>query len=64
MKCSELYRFLIKDGWYPVSQKGSHVKMRHDKKAGTIIFPNHGSQEVGKGLEKKILKAAGLNLED
>ena len=64
MKCSELYRFLIKDGWYPVSQKGSHVKMRHDKKAGTIIFPNHGSQEVGKGLEKKILKVAGLNLED
>jgi len=38
--------------------------MRHDKKAGTIIFPNHGSQEVGKGLEKKILKVAGLNLED
>ena len=64
MKCSELYRFLIKDGWYPVSQKGSHVKMRQDKKAGTIIFPNHGSQEVGKGLEKKILKDAGLKLED
>jgi len=38
MKCSELYRFLIKDGWYPVSQKGSHVKMRHDKKAGTILY--------------------------
>ena len=64
MKCSELYRFLIKDGRYPVSQKGSHVKMRHDKKVGTIIFPNHGSQEVGKGLEKRILKDAGLKLED
>jgi len=54
MKCSELYRILIKDGWYPVSQKGSHVKLKHDKKDGTIIFPNHGSQEIGKGLEKKI----------
>ncbi len=43
MKCSELYRFLIKDGWYTISQKGSHVKMKLDKKAGTIIFPNHGS---------------------
>ena len=63
MKCSELYRFLIKDG-YAISQKGSHVKLRHDIKAGTIIFPNHGSQDVGKGLEKKILKDAGLNLED
>ncbi|MCF8307402.1 MAG: type II toxin-antitoxin system HicA family toxin [Bacteroidales bacterium] len=60
MKCSELYRILIKDGWYPVSQKGSHVKMRHRIKQGIIVFPNHGSQEVAKGLEKKILKDAGL----
>lgn len=58
MKCSQLYRILAKDGWYPVSQKGSHVKMKHGKKKGVIIFPNHGSQEMGKGLEKKILKDA------
>ncbi len=62
MKCSELYRLLIKNGWYPISQKGSHVKMKHDKKTGMIIFPNHGSQEVGKGLEKKILKDADIKL--
>jgi predicted RNA binding protein YcfA (HicA-like mRNA interferase family) len=60
MKCSELYRLLIKDGWYPVSQSGSHVKLKHEEKPGIIIFPNHGSQEVGKGLEKKIRKEAGL----
>jgi mRNA interferase HicA len=51
---------LTKDGWYAVSQKGSHVKMQHQTKKGTIIFPNHGSQEMGKGLEKKILKDAGI----
>jgi mRNA interferase HicA len=62
MKCSELYRILIKDGWYPVSQKGSHVKMRHEQKKGIIIFPNHGSQEIGRGLEKKILKDARIKL--
>ena len=62
MKCSELYRLLIKDGWYPISQKGSHVKMKHDKKNGIIIFPNHVSQELGKGLEKKLIKDAGLKL--
>lgn len=60
MKCSELYRLLVKDGWYPFSQKGSHVKLKHDTKAGIIIFPNHGSQELGKGLENKIRKDAGL----
>jgi predicted RNA binding protein YcfA (HicA-like mRNA interferase family) len=60
MKCFELYTILTKDGWYPVSQKGSHVKMKHNSKPGMIIFPNHGSQEVGKGLEKKILKDAEI----
>jgi len=60
MKCSELYRLLIKDGWYPISQKGSHVKLKHDTKPNLIIFPNHGSQELGKGLESKIRKDAGL----
>ena len=60
MKCSELYRLLIKDGWYPVSQKGSHVKLKHDTKPNMIIFPNHGSQEIGKGLENKIKKDAEL----
>ena len=60
MKCSELLRILKRDGWYAVSQKGSHLKLKHPAKKKIIIFPNHGSQEIGKGLEKKILKDAGI----
>lgn len=60
MKCSELLRILKKDGWYPISQKGSHLKLIHPNKKNVIIFPNHGSQEVGKGFENKILKDAGI----
>ena len=60
MKCSELLRILKRDGWYPVSQSGSHVKLKHDRKQGAIVFPNHGSRELGKGLENKIKKDAGL----
>ena len=60
MKCSELLRILKRDGWYPVSQKGSHLKLKHTAKKKIIIFPNHGSQEIGKGLEKKIFKDAGI----
>ena len=60
MKCSKLYRILTTYGWYPVSQKGSHIKMKHDLTSGMIIFPDHGSQEVGKGLEKQILKDARI----
>lgn len=62
MKCSKLYKIVTRDGWYAVSQRGSHVKLRYEKKKVTIIFPNHGSREVGKGSEKKILKDAGINL--
>jgi predicted RNA binding protein YcfA (HicA-like mRNA interferase family) len=51
---------LTQDGWYAVSQKGSHMKMRHKVITSLIIFPNHGNSEVGKGLEKKLLKQAGL----
>jgi len=51
---------LTQDGWYTVSQNGSHVKMRHSTKSGIIIFPNHGNSEVGKGLEKRLLKQAGI----
>ncbi|MCK4569972.1 MAG: type II toxin-antitoxin system HicA family toxin [Bacteroidales bacterium] len=60
MKCSALLRILHNDGWYAVSQSGSHLKLKHDKKQGTIIFPDHGSREAGKGLEKRILKDAGI----
>jgi predicted RNA binding protein YcfA (HicA-like mRNA interferase family) len=60
MKCSELLRLLLKDGWVVASTKGSHLKMKHHKMPGIIIFPDHGSHEMGKGMEKKIRKAAGL----
>jgi predicted RNA binding protein YcfA (HicA-like mRNA interferase family) len=60
MKCSEALRILKKDGWYPISQKGSHIKLKHNTKKGTLIFPNHGSQELGKGLQKKLFKQAEI----
>ena len=61
MKSSELLRMLRRDGWYEKRQKGSHITMAHPTKTEILIVPNHGSAEVGKGLEKDILKKAGLN---
>lgn len=60
MKWSELLRILSSDGWHVTSQKGSPFKLAHNTKKGFIIFPDHGSRELGKGLEHKILKEAGL----
>ena len=60
MKCSEAYRILIKDGWVKISHKGSHIKLKHAIKPGVIIFPDHGNNELGKGLQKKLFKQAGI----
>jgi len=60
MKCSELLRILYQDGWYVISQRGSHLKLGHPIKRKIIIFPNHGGQEMGKGLEHRILRDAEL----
>lgn len=60
MKCSEALRILLSHGWIEISQKGSHFKLRHPTNKSQIIFPNHGSQELGKGLESKIFKLAGI----
>ena len=60
MKSSDFLRILKKDGWFIISQKGSHIKMKHPTKEGTIIFPNHGSDELGKGLEMKLRRDAQL----
>jgi predicted RNA binding protein YcfA (HicA-like mRNA interferase family) len=60
LKSSELLRLLKRDGWFFVRQKGSHVIMEHPAKKGQIVCPYHGSQEIGKGLERKIKKDAGI----
>ena len=60
MKSSELLKKILKAGWYEIRQSGSHMIMQHPVKKGQIVMPAHGSNEVGKGLEKKIKKDAGL----
>ncbi|MBT8282334.1 MAG: type II toxin-antitoxin system HicA family toxin [Muriicola sp.] len=44
------FQNIKENGWYAVTQKGSHGKLKHPSKKGIIVFPNHGIQELGKGL--------------
>lgn len=62
MKCSELLRMLRREGWFEVSQRGSHIKLKHPQKVTVIVVPNHGSKEVAKGLLHRIAKDAGITL--
>ncbi len=60
MKYNELIRLLKDDGWFELRQSGSHLVMRHSSKSNQIVVPSHGSKEIGRGLQKKILKQAGI----
>jgi len=57
MKSGELYKKLLKAGWYEVWQSGTHKILMAPKHH---CFPYHGSKEVGRGIENAILKQAGL----
>ncbi len=58
MKSSELLRLLRKNGCRKVRPgKGSHEIWYSPITEIEFSVPNHGSNEVGTGLEKKIKKA-------
>jgi mRNA interferase HicA len=60
VKYSELLRILTREGWTIARQTGSHMYLMHPEKSGHIIFPFRVSREMGKGLERKIKKQAGI----
>lgn len=53
---------LKKAGWIVLREgKGSHKILSHPDKPDTIIiFPDHESDEMSKGLAEKFKKLAGL----
>lgn len=55
----EMIKLLQENGYEIVGQNGSHVKMRNPQTGRTVIVPYH-SKDLKKGLEKAILKQAGL----
>lgn len=60
MKYSELIRLLKQNGWTTISQRGSHMKMKHPDFENTLTVPSHGAKEIGKGLATALLKQAKL----
>ncbi len=58
MKSTELHRKVKENGWRLVRSAGSHYIYEKDGK--TYPVPFHGAKEMGKGLEKKIIKEMGL----
>ncbi len=54
-----LIRALEKAGFEVQRQTGSHVRLRHPDGRGVTV-PVHGSQDIGRGLLRKILRDAEM----
>lgn len=54
MKYSELHRKIRRSGWKHIRTEGSHYI--YEKDGRTYPVPFHGAKEIGKGLEKKIIR--------
>lgn len=57
MTSKQMISLLQSEGFEKERQKGSHVIMKNG--AITVVVPLH-NKDLGKGLENKILKDAGL----
>jgi predicted RNA binding protein YcfA (HicA-like mRNA interferase family) len=56
-------RVLEKNGWTLIRVRGSH--RRYEKEgAGAVTVPVHGKKSLKKGLQRAIMKAAGLTDDD
>lgn len=55
----KVIKALEKDGWYLVSQKGSHMKYKKEHK--TCIIPNHKG-DIPVGTLAQIIKITGIKL--
>jgi predicted RNA binding protein YcfA (HicA-like mRNA interferase family) len=60
MKVRDVLKLIEDDGWFQVTQKGSHRQFKHPVKPGRVTLVGHPSQEMDKGTLGSILKQAGL----
>lgn len=61
MNSREILRRLEEDGWVKVSQKGSHVQLKHPSKPGRVTLP-HPKKDLPRGTLKGIERQSGVRL--
>jgi len=57
----DLIKQMRRDGWYEVSQVGSHKQFKHPTKKGRVTVP-HPNRDLPIGTLKSIEKRAGIRL--
>ena len=61
MKSRDVINKLKEQGWYEVSQVGSHKQFKHAAKKGRVTVP-HPNRDIPIGTLKSIAKQAGFRL--
>ena len=59
-KVKEIINYIEADGWYLVTQKGSHRQFKHPTKQGRVTVPGGLNEDLAIGTAKSILKQVGL----
>lgn len=59
-KVSKLIKQIQEDGWFLVTQSGSHRQYKHPTKKGRVTIAGKPSDDLAPKTEKSILKQAGL----
>jgi predicted RNA binding protein YcfA (HicA-like mRNA interferase family) len=57
----EIIKKLMQDGWFEVSQAGSHKQFKHPTKPGRVTVPSP-RKNVPMGTLRSIEKQAGIKL--
>ena len=60
MECNsrKLIRKLEAEGWFVVTQRGSHVQLKHPQKPGRVTVP-HPKRDLPTGTVRSIYRQAG-----
>jgi predicted RNA binding protein YcfA (HicA-like mRNA interferase family) len=61
MHSRDVIKLLLKDGWFEVSQAGSHKQFKHSTKKGRVTVP-HPNRDIPIGTLKSVEKQAGIKL--
>ncbi|MDR2839676.1 MAG: type II toxin-antitoxin system HicA family toxin [Paludibacter sp.] len=59
-KVKSIVAYIESDGWYLVTQRGSHKQFKHPTKPGRVTVPGGWNDDLPPGTSKSILIQAGL----
>jgi predicted RNA binding protein YcfA (HicA-like mRNA interferase family) len=60
MSVKDAIKIIEDDGWSLVRTRGSHRQYKHSSKPGLVTIPGKLSKDLPPGLQRSILKQAGL----